>query len=198
MTKTVDYYLTLISPWAYLGSRRFEEIARRHGADVRVKPANYGVIFPRTGGLPLAKRAPERQAYRLVELKRWSEHLGIPLTLHPAHFPVPDAEAACMVIAAKETGGDPLRLTHAILRAVWVEERNIADADTLGQIARDTGHDGTVLRAKASEPAVRDAYDALTEEAISLGVFGAPTYVYRDQLFWGQDRLDFLERALAA
>lgn len=198
MTKTIDYYLTLISPWTYLGSGRFEEIARRHGAEVRVKPVNYGAIFPATGGLPLAKRAPERQAYRLVELKRWSAHLGIPLNLHPAHFPVPDAEAACMIIAADRTGGDPLRLAHAILRAVWAEERDISDIATLEAIARETGHDAPALTAKANEPEVRTAYEALTEEAIARGVFGAPTYVYKGELFWGQDRLDFLDRALGA
>jgi carboxymethylenebutenolidase len=196
MTKAIDYYLTLISPWAYLGSRRFEDIAQRHGAAVRVKPVNYGVVFPATGGLPLAKRAPERQAYRLVELRRWSEHLGMPLNLHPAHFPAPDIEAACMIIAAGEAGGNPLRLAHAILRAVWAEERDIADIATLEEIARETGHDPLALTAKANEPEVRTAYEALTEEAISRGVFGAPTYVYNDELFWGQDRLDFLDRAL--
>ncbi len=198
MPKIIDYYLTLISPWAYLGSRRFEEIATRHGAEVRVKPVDYGVIFPRTGGLPLAKRAPERQAYRLTELKRWREHLGMALNLHPKHFPVPDGLAACMVIAAGERGGDALRLAHAALRAVWTEDKDLTDGATLERIAGATGHDGAALMAAAQEPATRARYEALSEEAIERGVFGAPTYVYKDELFWGQDRLDFLDRALAA
>ncbi|MCH8038247.1 MAG: 2-hydroxychromene-2-carboxylate isomerase [Proteobacteria bacterium] len=198
MAKTIDYYLTLISPWTYLGSARFEEMARRHGAEIRVKPVNYGVIFPRTGGLPLPKRAPERQAYRLMELKRWPAYLDIPLNTHPKHFPVPDGDAACMVIAAENSGGDPLRLAHAILRAVWVEDKDITDMATLAEIAQANGHDGERLTAAAQEPETRAAYEAQTEAAIARGVFGAPTYIYQDELFWGQDRLDFLDRALAA
>ena len=198
MAKTIDYYLTLISPWTYLGSARFEEMARRHGAEIRVKPVNYGVIFPRTGGLPLPKRAPERQAYRLMELKRWPAYLDIPLNTHPKHFPVPDGDAACMVIAAENSGGDPLRLAHAFLRAVWVEDKDITDMATLAEIAQANGHDGERLTAAAQEPETRAAYEAQTEAAIARGVFGAPTYIYQDELFWGQDRLDFLDRALAA
>ena len=197
MAKVVDYYLTLISPWAYMGSPRFEEIVARHGAEVRVKPVDYGAIFPRTGGLPLAKRAPERQAYRLMELKRWPARLDMALNLHPAHFPAPDAAAAHLVLAAAETGGDPLKLAHALLRAVWTEERNIAEPATLKEVARETGHDAAALTAKAGEPEIQKLREAQTEEAIARGVFGAPTYVYKDELFWGQDRLDFLDRALA-
>ncbi|MGD1876633.1 MAG: 2-hydroxychromene-2-carboxylate isomerase [Kiloniellaceae bacterium] len=197
MSKVIDYYLTLISPWAYLGSQRFAEIAQRHGADVRVKPVNFGEIFPRTGGLPLAKRAPERQAYRMMELKRWSAHLGIPIKLQPAHFPAQEQLAARLVIAAGETGGKPLALAQAFGRAVWEEERDIADEATCEAIAQETGHPAADLLAKAREAETQARYEALTGEALSRGVFGAPSYVYRDEIFWGQDRLDFLDRALA-
>ncbi len=197
MTKIVDYYFTLTSPWTYLGCVRFEEMARRHGAEIRVKPVSYAVIFPRTGGLPLPKRAPERQAYRLRELERWRGYLDIPLNLHPKHFPAPDGDAACVVLAAARTGGDPLRLAHAILRAVWVEDKDITDIPTLAEIAQASGHDGERLTAAAQEPETKAAYEAQTEAAIARGVFGAPTYIYNDELFWGQDRLDFLDRALA-
>ncbi len=198
MAKTIDYYFTLTSPWTYLGSARFEEMAARHGAEIRVKPVNYGTVFPRTGGLPLPKRAPERQAYRLMELQRWRAYLDIPLNLHPKFFPSPDGDAACMVIAAEMSGGDPLRLAHAILRAVWVEDKDITDIPTLAEIAQASGHDGARLTAAAQEAETRAAYEASTEAAIARGVFGAPMYVYNDELFWGQDRLDFLDRALAA
>lgn len=196
MAKIIDYYLSLISPYAYLGSGEFERIATAHGAEVRVKPVNYGEIFPKTGGLPLAKRAPERQAYRLVELERWRTYRGIPLNLHPAHFPTDETLAAGAVIAAERAGGDPLRLAHAILRAVWAEERDIADPKVLAELLEASGHDKGLLEA-ASSPEVVEARAKLTEEALSRGVFGAPTYVYGDELFWGQDRLDFLDRALA-
>jgi len=202
MSKVIDYYLTLISPWAYLGSQRFAEIAKRHGAEVRVKPVNFGEIFPRTGGLPPAKRAPERQAYRLVELKRWSEHLGMPIHLQPKYFPATEALAARLVIAAGETGGRPLelaplKLAGAFGKAVWEQERDIGDAATCEAIAKETGHDAAALLAKAEEAAIQEKHAALTEEAVSRGVFGAPSYVYKDEIFWGQDRLDFLDRALA-
>jgi 2-hydroxychromene-2-carboxylate isomerase len=198
MSKVIDYYLTLISPWTYLGSQRFAEIAERHGAEVRVKPVNFGEVFPRTGGLPLAKRAPERQAYRMTELKRWREYLDIPINLEPKYFPANDQIAAGMVLAAGESGGNPLALAQAFGRAVWEQERDIADPETCKAIAEETGHDGEALLAKAEDPASKKRYEELTEEAIARGVFGAPSYVYRDEIFWGQDRLDFLDRALAA
>jgi 2-hydroxychromene-2-carboxylate isomerase len=197
MSKQIDYYFTLISPFAYLGSKRLEEIAREHRADVRVLPVNFGAIFPKTGGLPLAKRAPERQAYRFVELERWRDHLDMPLNLRPKFFTAQEQLAARLVIAAVKTGGDPLRLAHAIMRAVWAEDRDIADAETLRAIASETGHDASALMAEAEKPETLAAYDAQTEEALSRGVFGAPTYVINGELFWGQDRLDFVERALS-
>ncbi len=197
MTKTIDYYLSLNSPYAYLGSWRLEEMVRAHRAELRVKPVDFGKIFPKTGGLPLAKRAPERQAYRLTELRRWSKALEMPLNLEPKYFPAPELAAACAVIAASETGGNPLALAHAILRAVWAEERNIADAGTLEALASETGHHGLNVMAKAYDPETRATYRALTEEALAASVFGAPTYLCNGEMFWGQDRLDFLDRALA-
>lgn len=197
MTKTIDYYLTLISPWTYLGSQRLAEIAQKHRAEVRVTPINFGTVFPRTGGLPLAKRAPERQAYRMVELKRWRTHLGVEINLEPAFFPAPEITAACMVIAAGEGGGRPLELAQAFGRAVWEQNRNIAEVGTCEAIAAETGHHALDLLAKALDPAVRQRYAEQTEAAIARGVFGAPTYVYKDEIFWGQDRLEFLDRALA-
>jgi len=197
MAKTIDYYLSLISPWTYLGSRVVEDIVRKHGAAVHVRPMNLGEVFPRTGGLPLAKRAPERQAYRLIELKRWSAYRDMPLNLHPKFFPANEQMAAGLVIAAAMGGGDPLRLAHAILRAVWAEERDIADIPTLESIARETGHDELSLLTRGAEPEIREAYSAYTQDAVARGVFGAPSYIYEDELFWGQDRLDFLDRALA-
>ncbi len=198
MTKTVDYYFTPTSPWTYLGHRRFFEIAQRHGAEIRVKPVDYGVIFPQTGGLPLPKRAPARQAYRLMELKRWRAQLGIELNLHPKFFPAPADAAARVVIASDRAGGDSMGLAHAILTAIWTQEKNIADLPTLTEIADAAGQDGAALVAASQEPEAQAAFEAQTREALERGVFGAPTYLYKDELFWGQDRLELLERALAA
>jgi 2-hydroxychromene-2-carboxylate isomerase len=198
MTKIVDYYFTLTSPWTYLGHRRFVEIARRHGAEIRVKPVDYGVIFPQTGGLPLPKRAPARQAYRLMELKRWRAQLGIELNLHPKFFPAPADAAARVVIASDRAGGNSEGLAHAILTAIWTQEKNIADLPTLTEIATAAGQDGAALVAASQEPEAQAAFEAQTQEALARGVFGAPTYLYNDELFWGQDRLELLDRALAA
>jgi len=198
MNAHVDYYFTPISPFVYLGHARFVEIARRHGASIAVKPVNLGQVFPVSGGLPLSKRAPQRQAYRLVELKRWSHNLGVPLNPTPAHFPVSADLAARFVLAALEQSVDAaLALAFAQGRALWAEDRNIADAATLAAIATAQGLDAVALDERANAPDIAMRYAVLTQEAIDRGVFGAPTYVCGGELFWGQDRLDFLDRALA-
>jgi len=198
MPKLIDYYFTPISPYTYLGHERFLEIAARHGATVGVKPVDYGRIFPVSGGLPLKQRAPQRQAYRLFELERWSKHLGKALNVKPKFFPVsPDAPAKWIIAAQAHDTADALRLAGALLRAVWAEERDISDEATLASIATGERLDPASLAARAATPDTASRYDALTQEAIDRQIFGAPTYVYRDEPFWGQDRLDFLDRALA-
>ena len=212
MPKLIDYYFTPISPYTYLGHERFLEIAARHGATIAVKPVDYGRIFPVSGGLPLKQRAPQRQAYRLIELERWSKHLGKALNVKPKFFPVSSDAAARWIIAAQARGAadalrsdadalrgdaDALRLAGALLRAVWAEERDISDEPTLADIAREQRLDPALLAADAASADSASRYDTLTQEAIDRQIFGAPTYVYRDEPFWGQDRLDFLDRALA-
>ncbi len=183
--KTVDYYLSPASPWTYLGHQRFAELAKRHGAAVRVKPVDFGVIFPQSGGLPLPKRAPQRQAYRLVELKRWQEHLDVPIVIQPKHFPVNANPAAALICAAPEE--KRMAIAGDLLSALWKDDRNLADPVLLREIGGKYG-----LTAGDE-----DRYQAFTQEALARGVFGAPSYVYRGEIFWGQDRLDFLDRALA-
>jgi 2-hydroxychromene-2-carboxylate isomerase len=198
MTKVVDYYFATISPWMYLGHDRLVALARKHAATLSVKPVNFGEIFPLSGGLPLSKRAPQRQANRLAELKRWSEFLTIPLNLHPKFFPVNGDRAAHWILAAGERdASEALALTGAVGRAVWVEERDISDESTLVALAQSLGLDAARLRERAASHEIAARYKTLTDEAIERQVFGSPTYIYRDELFWGQDRLDFLDRALA-
>ena len=195
--KTIDYYFTPMSPWAYLGHERFVAIAKRHNAHIEVKPVDYGRVFPVSGGLPLAQRPKQRQAYRLMELKRWREFLGVPLNLAPKHAPVPPELAARLIIAADMKELNAMALSLAIHRAAWVEDRNISDPETLKAICAENGRKPDFLwEAEQNEETTR-RYDAYTQEAIDRQVFGAPTYVYKDELFWGQDRLDFLDRALA-
>ena len=199
MAKTVDYYFSPISPWSYLGHARFAEMAKRHAAAINVKPVDFGKIFPVSGGLPLAKRAPQRQAYRLVELKRFHDHLKLPLNLQPKFFPVPADLAAQFIVAAGRAGSSDaaMRLTGGLMRACWAEERNISDAETLAAICKEQGLDAATLAAAAQSDAAKAAYEANTQEAIARNVFGAPSYVIDGEIFWGQDRLEFVERALA-
>jgi 2-hydroxychromene-2-carboxylate isomerase len=198
MTRVVDYYFAVVSPWSYLGHDRFVALVARHGATIGVKPIDLSKVFPVSGGLPLPKRAPQRQAYRLVEMRRWRDHLGIPLNLQPK-FAASGGDLAARWILAAAEGGAPaaLDLAGAIMRARWAEERDIADEATLAAIAAALGQEGSGLAARAAAPDIQARHDASTQEAIDRQVFGVPTYVYRDEPFWGQDRLDFLDRELA-
>jgi len=199
MGRTVDYYFAPQSPWAYLGHQRLADIARRTGANIRVMPMDLGgKVFPISGGLPLGQRAPQRQAYRLVELQRFSEHLGAPLHLKPKYFPVGGDDAARLIIAADMAQGADaaMAVAGAVLSACWAQERNIADEKVLTELLAEQGLPAALLE-KSHSQAVQERYDAYTQAAIDAGVFGAPSYVIDGEIFWGQDRLDFVERALA-
>jgi carboxymethylenebutenolidase len=199
MGRTVDYYFAPQSPWAYLGHQRFADIARQAGASIRVMPIDLGgKVFPISGGLPLGQRAPQRQAYRLVELQRFSQHLGAPLQLKPKYFPVSGDDAARLIIAADLAQGADAAMAVAgtVLSACWAQERNIADEKVLAELLAEQGLPAALLE-KSHSQAVQERYDAYTQAAIDAGVFGAPSYVIEGEIFWGQDRLDFVERALA-
>lgn len=195
MAKTVDYYLSPASPWTYLGSARFIAMTKAANAVVNVKAVDTAAVFAATGGLPLPKRAPARQAYRLVELERWRSYLQVPLNLHPAFFPVADVTARKLIVAARQAGQDALGLSHALLRAVWAEEKNIADDATLRAIVDACGLPASLFEA-AEKPGVAAEIEANTAEAIERNVVGVPNYYVDGQPHWGQDRLEFVERAL--
>ena len=200
MGRTVDYYLAPQSPWVYLGHQRLAEIVQRTGATVRVMPIDLGgKVFPISGGLPLGQRAPQRQGYRLVELARFSAHLNAPLNLKPKYFPVGGDDAARLIIAADLAQGAPaaMQVAGAILGACWAQERNIADEKVLAELLTEQSLPAALLEQSHSQ-AVQERYETYTQAAIDAGVFGAPSYVIDDEIFWGQDRLDFVERALTA
>ena len=199
MTHTVDYYFTPQSPWTYLGHARFSAIAKAANARVRVLPVDLGgKVFPISGGLPLNQRAPQRQAYRLVELKRFSDQLGLPLYLKPKHFPVAGDDASRLIIVVDQADGSDaaMALAAAVFRSVWVDELSIADADVLASLLGAAGLPASRIDASRSA-AVQQRYEANTQQAIDAGVFGAPSYVIDGEIFWGQDRLDFVARRLA-
>jgi carboxymethylenebutenolidase len=199
MTMVIDYYLAPQSPWAYLGHERFGRIARAAGATVRVRPVDLGGrVFPVSGGLPLPKRAPQRQAYRLVELRRFADWLGMPMHVQPRHFPVQGDDAARLICVVEAADGSDaaMRLTGSVLAAVWADQADIADAATLAALLRRLGLPERRLD-DARTASAQEMYDAHTRAAIDAGVFGAPSYVIDGEIFWGQDRLDFVERRLA-
>ena len=195
----IDYYLSTQSPWCYLAGDRLEQLAARHGASVTYKPLDAWQLFDRTGGVRPADRHPNRLQYRDQELARWADWLGQPIVPKPAFFPVNTAPSSYAIIAAQEAGGGDLGgLVRRFLRAVWADQENIAD--------------DAVIRAKLSasgfDPDLADkglflgaeTYGRNLEQAVEAEVFGVPFYVVREsgQRFWGQDRLDFLDRHLAS
>ncbi len=197
MTKQIDYCYALVSPWSFIGHARLQDIAKRHDAVINFKPVNLGKLFPATGGTMFKDRHPARLAYRLVEIERWNKHLNFGLNTQPKYFPVPDQMAACLTIEAGRQGHDMGALSLAYMRAVWKEERNLADAATVAAIADEQGLDGKGLLAQSGEGSQAHLqWEANTAEAIAKGVHGVPWYVYNGEPFWGQDRLDFLDKAL--
>ncbi|MBA2412511.1 MAG: 2-hydroxychromene-2-carboxylate isomerase [Burkholderiaceae bacterium] len=200
MNKTVDYFMTPVSPFVYLGHARLREICDRRQAQINLRVMDLGKVFPASGGLALKDRPPQRRAYRMMELKRWRDFLAVPLTLEPRHFPVPVEPAATLILAVLERHGTSAALDIAgdCGRAVWAEERDISDSSVLTAIAdaRKLDGDGLLEHARSAEVAAR--YVQHSQEAIARNIFGAPAYIYKDELFWGQDRLEFLDRALAA
>ena len=200
MSLVIDYYLAPQSPWTYFGHARLVQMAKQANALVRIMPVDLGgQIFPATGGLPVGQRPPQRQAYRLVELQRFSHFLQMPFNLKPKFFPVAGDDAARMIIAVDQHDGvdAAMKVCGAVLAAVWVQERDIADASVLQAILQEQGIAADRWQA-ARAPAAQDAYMAYTRQAMDAGVFGAPSYVVGGEIFWGQDRLDFLQRRLQA
>jgi len=199
MSHTIDYYLAPQSPWTYLGHQRMWDLANQAQANIRVMPVDLGQVFPVSGGLPLGKRAPQRQAYRLVEMARFSKHLNLPIHLQPKFFPVAGDDAARVIIAVDLHHGTQaaMAITGAILKAVWAQERNIANTQVLAELLAEQHLDAACL-AQATQADVQARYTQYTQSAIDVGVFGAPTYVIEDQMYWGQDRLDFVARHLQA
>ena len=194
----ITYYFWTISDWAYFGAERLEAVARRHGVAIDYRPVDLPKVYARTGGILLGQRSRQRQDYRIAELKRWKARLGIPLNIEPKYFPVDQDPSSRLIIAAKRAGLPLGPLTHAIMRGMWAEDRDIADDKTLKDIASPFVPDTDGLLAASKTAEVQAEYERYTAQAPADGVFGSPFYLYGADIFWGQDRLDFLDEALAA
>ncbi len=197
MSGEVHHFCSLLSPWVLMGWEGLEQICDDAGVPVRHRFVDLPRVFKANGGQPGGKKSPEKQAYRLTELRRWSRHRGLDLILQPAHHPFDAGLATRLVLAAEAREDDAAALARTFMGALWLEDANLADADALAELMRRAGLPPEPLFSAADEPEVRQRLEENTRDAIRLGVFGVPTYVYRGELFWGQDRLYFLAQALA-
>lgn len=195
MSEPIIHYFFVQSPWSFFGFRRVVEIAKKHGTTIIHKPCRAGDIWEHGGGVPLAKRPKPRQEYRLVELQRWSDHLGIPINLHPAHFPFDETLAARTIIAVQEDGKDVSGLTETLMGDIWQRERDVSQPGTVRDALASNGLSTDYLE-NAEQPEIAKIYDENCQSARDNNIFGVPTYFIGNEMFWGQDRLDFVDRAL--
>ncbi len=193
---TIEYYLFPLSPFSYLAGLELERIAAARGAQIVYKPVQLFKIFEMTGTPPVKDRHPSRQAYRLMDIARVARMAGMPVNLRPAFWPANPAPASAAIIAAQKAGGGDLGgLVHGFLRAVWAEDRDIADEAVVREMLAANGFDAGL--SQKGLMASMEALQSNTDEALRRGVFGAPSYVVEDEIFWGQDRLAHLDAHLA-
>jgi len=193
---TIDYFMSPSSPWTYLGSKLFTKLAAENKRLVNVYPVNFGKIFPVSGGLPLPKRAAQRQAYRLLELHRWKSRRKSAMKVEPTNFPSTAAIPSLAIIAARELGHDALKFSNLILAALWEEDLNIDDPKIIGLLCERSNLNQQAILDYAYSNAAEEKYEQFTNFAIEKSVFGAPSYIVDGELFWGQDRLDFVSEKL--
>lgn len=198
MAAAIDYYFTLISPWTYLGHRTLLDIVQRHEASLVYKPVKLAEVWAISGSVPLQQRSETKKRYRLVELQRYGELRGITINPAPKYFPVDPSLADRVTIALIETGNDPSPFMLRVFSGVWVENRDIADTGTLAGWLEADGLDAGALIDAAAQDWAEATYSENTAAAIAADAIGVPTYVLDGEPFWGQDRLDLVERALAS
>lgn len=193
----IDYYYSVMSPFTYLGSERFISLVEKYNIEVEEKPFDIiGEIFANTGGIPVPKRHPSRQKYRLVEIERVGKKLNIPVNPKPKFFPLSDPHLPAKFILASNKLGNKLHFSNTCLKYLWSQEKDISDMKILEEICMSLNLNFEEMQDIASSPEIQNQYETNSQQAISSDVFGAPSYVYNSEVFWGQDRLDYLEDAL--
>ncbi|MBO6717650.1 MAG: 2-hydroxychromene-2-carboxylate isomerase [Rhizobiaceae bacterium] len=198
MAASIDYFLTSVSPWTYLGHDAARELASKHGATLNVRPVNLGEMFKASGQVALGERAPVRQRYRFIELQRYAEARGKKMNFKPKHFPTNPALADHTICAIVADGGDPLDYMGRVFAAVWADEKDVADEATIAGLLKQSGFDADSVIAAAKAPETAAIRARNTEDAIAADATGVPSFVLNGEPFWGQDRLDMLDRALAS
>ncbi len=192
--KRIEFFFDYASTYTYLAHRAVEELAARHDAELVFRPMVLGFVFKATGNnMPAA--VPAKAAYMVHDVRRWARHYGLPFHM-PSVFPVNTIRALRAAVAAIEDGVF-LPFHHAVMKGYWADDQDIGDSEVLTALATGAGLDGARLVARAEEPAVKAQLKKNTDEAIERGAFGAPTFFVGDQMFWGNDRLSFVEEALA-
>ena len=191
--KHIDFYFDLSSPYSYLAATQLDALAARHGASVAWKPMVLAAVF-KAADNHMPAQSPPKARYMLDDLQRWARQYGVPFEMN-SRFPLNAIKPERLVIAAEPTGRAG-ELALALFRAMWAEDRDIASAEVMAEVARAAGLDADALLAAIEAPAVKDRLRAYTDEAIALGVFGAPTFAVGDAIFWGNDRMHHLEDAL--
>ena len=196
MPRQIDYYFSLLSPWAYIGHKQFRDAVSAYDLKVNHKPVVLVDLFAETGGLPLMKRHPVRQRYRMIELQRWRDKRGLTFHLQPKHWPFNARLADGVVIAAIGSGLDPDKYLRRAFAAVWEDQLNLTEPDTVIKIADEAGLPGKKLVERSASEAISAVYEQNRQDAIAADVFGSPVYVLDGEVFWGQDRIELLADAL--
>jgi 2-hydroxychromene-2-carboxylate isomerase len=197
MTRKLQVYFSLLSPWAYIGHGVLQGLAAKHSLKVDYRPVALSQVFPESGGLPLPKRHPSRQKYRMLELQRWREKRGLDFHLHPQFWPFDPAPGDRIVCAMQLGGADPSKFVGAAFSGIFENQRNLADKSVLSAMLEENNYAPDWLeRGESGEAEIQ--YQLNLAEALQSGVFGSPSYVLDGEVFWGQDRLELLDEALTS
>ena len=196
MTKILDYYFATPSPWAYFATPRIKKIQEKYNLKINWKPCNLAKIFSINGTLNVKDRPLPVQINRLNELKRWSDFLNMPNSIKPKYFPVDPTISHKIIIIAQNKNMDPFDITFTFMKSVWADEKDITDDETIKNICKQNNISSDSILDEANSSEINNQYLKNTEEALKNNVWGSPTFIYNNELFWGQDRIEFLERAI--
>ena len=193
----VDYYFSIASPFSYLAVERFSSLIKKYNLEVDEKPFDLvGTIFSNTGGLPVPKRHPSRQKYRLIEIDRIAKKFNVPINKTPKFFPPSDPHLPAKFVLAACKQGDKLNFSNTCLEYLWSLEKDISDYKVLKEICEKLNFKFEDIKNLALSDEIDSKYKKNSKNAIDQNVFGAPSYVFKNEIFWGQDRLEYLEDAI--
>jgi 2-hydroxychromene-2-carboxylate isomerase len=194
MAKQVEFYFDFGSTYSYLAFRQLPKIVAAHGAQIVWRPMLLGGVFKATGNRSPID-VPAKGRWSFADLQRWARHYGVKFVMNP-HFPVNTLAAMRGAVGMQMRGEDFARYADAMFTAMWENKRNLAQPEELAAVVQNAGFDPAAFQTMINDQAVKDELKRVTEEAVARGVFGAPTFFVGDEMFWGQDRLLFVEQAL--